>query len=139
VTDPTRTLTAAEAAEDLTRLSRSFERAFARFGAPGERRSPAERLAHDRSARRLGEHAAAFAALVPESVLLAPARAAGETGAADLPDDLRAALLVLDGAVDAIAARAGRVADGALRRLAGHVRADLAGLIADIDRMRCGG
>ncbi len=142
VTDPTPTLTAAQAAEELTRLARTFAQAFHGFGAsglPDAGRSAAERLTGDRAARLLGEHAAAFAALVPESVLLAPARAAGERGVPELPDDLGAALGALDAAVAALTSRAGVVADGALRRVAAHVRADLALLLADLDGMRRGG
>jgi hypothetical protein len=139
VSDPTRFLTAAGAAEELTRLACSFERASSRFGAPGAGRTPAERLTHDRAARRLGEHAAALAALVPESVLLAPARAAGQERVPAPPDDLRATLVGLDDAVEALASQAGPVADGELRRLAGQVRADLLALVADVDRMLCGG
>jgi hypothetical protein len=81
----------------------------------------------------------ALADLVPESVLLAPARAAGGATPLALPDRPTEIVAVLDRSLGALAARATSTADGALVRVAARLRADLALLAADVDEMQCGG
>jgi hypothetical protein len=91
------------------------------------------------ASRLLGAHAQALAALVPESVLLADARAAGERDPLVLPEAPEALLAALDAALAEVLARTTPVADGALARVGATVRAELAGLLEAVaadDRKR---
>ena len=121
-------LTAAEATFEITLLARRFASAFAAFAHPGSDAPVGLVAALATASRVLGEHAQTLVALVPESVLLADARAAGAAvpieGAAEPLGELAA----LGRALDALVRRARPVADGALLRLATHVGADLAAL-----------
>ena len=119
-------LTAVDAARELTSLARCFAAAFASFAGLSTAGPVARRTALVVASRVLGEHAQGVLGLVPESVLLADARAAGAAAPIDLPADPVAALDELDRVVAALAARATPVADGAFLRFAAHVRADLA-------------
>ncbi len=130
-------LAATEVATELTHLARVFERGFAMLGARGATPAAlpsAERVVVATASRVLGEHAAAFAALVPESVLLDAARAAGAARPVDLPPDPAALLGALDASVASLVARAGPVADGALLRHGARARSELAELRAELAR-----
>jgi hypothetical protein len=144
VTDPRAApapfLGAVDAATELTHLAQAFEHGFRVLGDPaaaGE--APARRIALATASRVLGEHAAGFAALVPESVLLADARAAGAARPVELPGDARGLVEALDLLVASLADRAAPVADGALRRHAARVRSDLAAIVRDLDERVLGG
>lgn len=135
-TDPP-ALTAADTAREFTGLARRFTSAFESFAQwstiePEARR----RRVHSTASRILGAHAAAFAALIPESVLLADGRAAG--AAEPIPDAVDATTLLeeLDRTIAEMATRATPSADGAFLRCAMHARADLAAIrhaITDAD------
>ena len=127
-TDPP-ALTAADTASELTGLARRFTAAFESFARwstiePGARR----RRVRSTASRILGAHAAEFAALVPESVLLADARRAGAAEPIGGAVDARTVLEELDRTIAEIAARATPSADGAFLRCAMHARADLAAI-----------
>ncbi len=123
-------LTAADAATELTRLAGAFAEAFTALAsaaaAPGA--APGRRLALAEASRLVGAHALALAALVPESVLLADARAAGVVAPLALPDDPGALLAALDDALGAVCRRATPVADAAFVRVAAAVAHDLGAL-----------
>ncbi len=123
---------ASDAARDLTILARQFAAAFTTFAGSTSPGTDASRIGFATASRVLGEWAQAFAALVPESVLLAPARAEGAE-APFVPEASPLAMLgALDRALARISARATSVADGALLRAVAHARVDLAELRADL-------
>ena len=80
----------------------------------------------------LGEHAQVFVSLIPESVLLAPARALGAAIALVPAESPAGVLDSLDRALGELAARATPVADGAMLRAVAHASADLAVLGATV-------
>ncbi len=126
-------LTAHDSAERLTRLARAFSQLFTTLGVPHAELPAASRVARARVSRVLGEHAQVLAALVPESVLLADARAAGARSPLPLPADPAGALRALDRELAALLERSSPVADGALRRLGTRFRSELADLTRDLD------
>lgn len=129
-TSPTNPLTARDAATALTRLAGAFADGFGRLAdAAPAGGPPARRVALAAASRLLGAHAQALAALVPESVLLADARAAGERDPLVLPEAPEALLAALDAALAEVLARTTPVAYGALARVGATVRAELAGLL----------
>jgi hypothetical protein len=79
------------------------------------------------TSRHLGAHAAAWADLVPESVLLADARAAARALGAGTVDGLTPAELFdrLTADLEELLARSAPLADGAARRLARNVLDDV--------------
>ena len=122
-------LTAAGTAREFIGLARRFTLAFESFARwstiePGARR----RRVRSTASRILGAHAAEFAALVPESVLLADARAAGAAEPIGEAVDARTVLDELDRTIAEMATRATPSADGAFLRCAMHARADLAAI-----------
>lgn len=126
-------LTARDAACELTRLAAAFAAGFAQLAdAAATASSPARRVALATASRRLGVHAQDLAALVPESVLLASARAAGEADPLERPADAGELLSALDAALGAILLRATPLADGALVRAGTAMRAELAALAAGL-------
>jgi hypothetical protein len=125
-------LSAHDSARLLTELARRFASEFEAFGARAEHGPPAARVQFATTGRVLGEHAQALAALVPESVLLADARAEGAAVALAQVDAPLDALEELDRALAGVARRATPVADGALLRAAARARADLGDLVRAI-------
>ena len=126
-TDPP-ALTAADTAREFTGLARRFTSAFASFGRWSTTEPAPRRRVLSTASRILGAHAAEFAALVPESVLLADARDAGAAEPIGGAVDARTVLEELDRTIAEIAARATPSADGAFLRCAAHARADLAAI-----------
>jgi hypothetical protein len=125
-------LSASDTARELTLLARCFGAAFTSFAEQSQHGPPAARVGFATASRVLGEHAQAFAALVPESVLLAPARADGATALLPAGASTDAVLEGLDRSLTALQARATPVADGAVLRAASRARADLAHLGASL-------
>lgn len=116
-------LAAADATRRLTELARRAAAVFAsEAAAAADRRlDAAARARHAVCSRLVGAHAAAWDALVPESVLLAPV--AADAAAAPLPD--AGSLVAYRAAVEALAAAASPVADGAAVRVARAVLTEL--------------
>lgn len=86
----------------------------------------ARRIALASASRVLGEYAQLVVALVPESVLLADARALGAAAANDYPRDAEALVVALERDLAAVVAPASAVADAALLRLVPQVASGLA-------------
>jgi hypothetical protein len=117
-----------DAAREYTRLARVCEQLFAALGALAPQLpSPTAAVAAATMARRLGAHAAAWAELVPESVLLEDARAAAPAVPAIEPawDPVHAAIDALRADLERLLTRTTTVADGAARRVARAMLADL--------------
>jgi hypothetical protein len=118
-----------DAAAEYTRLAAASESLFRTLGALAPTLpSPRAVVAAATLARRLGTHAAAWAELVPESVLLDEARRSAPAApdvAGDWPS-VAAGLQHLRAALDALLERTTALADAPARRLAGQVLADLA-------------
>lgn len=121
-------LAASDAARELTFLARRFAAAFEWFASRATLGPSGLRIRSATASRVLGEHAQAFAALVPESVLLAPARAEG--AAAELAPEASAGAVLesLQRAITEISGRATPMADGALLRAVGRARVDVSDL-----------
>jgi hypothetical protein len=117
-----------DAAREYTRLARECDALFAALGALAPRLEPdAAANAAAWLARRLGDHATAWAALVPESVLLADARDAAPDVAAIDPDvaSVLPRLQRLRDDLAEILTRTTEVADAAARREARATGADV--------------
>ena len=121
-------LTAAGTAREFIALARRFTLAFESFARWSTTEPAARRRVLSTASRVLGGHAAEFAALVPESVLLADARAAGAAEPIGEAVDARTVLDELDRTIAEMATRATPSADGAFLRCAMHARADLAAI-----------
>jgi len=129
-TDPVRTelWTQQDAARGYTELARRCEALFATLGrlAP-QLGSDAATVAVATLARRLGRHSAAWAALVPESVLLEDARASAQE-APPVGDGIDAALAAVDALrvdLERFLTRSSDVADADARALARAVLGDI--------------
>ena len=141
-----------DAAVEFTRLAACCEAVFVAAGEavggagePRVRADPAGTDARTKVAlagisRRFGLHAAAWAELVPEAVLLADARAAVSPApaVARTPRGVAEALAMLRDDLHALAARLSPVADGAARRLASVVLADLEEGLTALGKFRPG-
>jgi hypothetical protein len=117
-----------DAVATYAHLAHSSEALFVALGALAPRLDdPAATVAAATLARQLGAHAAAWAELVPESVLLADARAAtpGPSGVDAEWGAVHRAIDELRADLGALLDRTSPVADGAARRLARAVLADL--------------
>jgi hypothetical protein len=117
-----------DAVREYTRLSRASESLFVALGELAPRLpDPKATVAAATLARRLGAHAATWAALVPESVLLAEARAATAPLAPIDPEDgaVHRAIDALRADLETLLTRTSPVADGAARRVAREVMGDL--------------
>ncbi len=138
-------VSAVEAARTFEALALALETLFADVGAwVRDSADPSVAVALATVSRRLGEQAVAWRALVPESVLLADARAAAHAaaaagsvwGAAGVPRPgagdaervrlLRSVLADLGAHAAALAVRLSPVADGAAARQASVLAVDLA-------------
>ncbi len=122
-------LTAADTAREFTGVARRFTLACEMFARWSATEPAARRRVRSTASRILGAHAAEFAALVPESVLLADARAAGVAEPIVEAVDARTVLEELDRTIAEMATRATPSADGAFLRCAMHARADLAAIL----------
>jgi hypothetical protein len=125
-----------DAAREYTRLARQCEALFTALGTMAPRLDPpASAAAASQLARRLGEHAATWAGLVPESVLLADERASAASASAIEPTlaAVVAAVAELRDDLDALLTRTTEVADGAARRAARSTCVDIDDAI---DRLR---
>lgn len=121
-------LSASDAARELTVLARRFAAAFEWFAARATVGPSESRVRSATASRVLGEHAQAFAALVPESVLLAPARADGAAAVLAPHASSGAVLESLHRAITEISGRATPIADGALVRAVGPALVDVTDL-----------
>jgi len=119
-------LTAAEAAFALSRLGEGLAAAFETIAVSSASAYGVRRVALASRSRVLGEHAQSVVTLVPESVLLADARALGSVAANDYPRDAEALVVALERDLATISAQASEVADAALLRLIPQVASDLA-------------
>lgn len=123
---------ASDAARELTVLARRFTAGFEFFAASAADATTGSRIGLSTGSRMLGEHAQVFVSLIPESVLLAPARALGAAIALVPAASPAGVLDSLDRALGELAARATPVADGAMLRAVAHASADLAVLGATV-------
>lgn len=122
-----RFLTAVDAATELGVLARHFAAAFdsfARLSADRERPA-ADRVWLATFSRLCGQCAQTLADLVPESVLLADARAAAESAPVVLPEDPHEALDALIDQLKGLIARADPVANAPVLRSATAMVRDL--------------
>jgi hypothetical protein len=117
-----------DAAREYTRLAQACEQLFVALGSLAPQLpSPAAAVAAATMARRLGAHAGAWAELVPESVLLEEARASAPAVPPVEPawGPVHAAIDSLRADLQLLLTRTSVVADGAARRVARAVLADL--------------
>jgi hypothetical protein len=116
-----------DAAGEYTRLAGACEALFAALGALAPQLPPSSAVPAATLARRMGAHAAAWAELVPESILLAEARDAAPSVVPIEPAwvPVHAAIEALRRDLGALLTRSSPVADGAARRVARAVLADL--------------
>ena len=125
---PAELWTQQDAARGYTELTRRCEALFVALGrlAP-QLESDAATVAAATLARRLGRHSAAWAALVPESVLLEDARASAQEAApvGDSIDEALAAVDALRADLQQFRTRSSDVADADARALARVVLGDI--------------
>ena len=121
-------LSASDAARELTVLARRFAAAFEWFASRATVGPSELRVRFATASRVLGEHAQTFAALVPESALLALARADGAAAELAPHASSGAVLESLHRAITEISGLATPIADGALVRAVGSALVDVADL-----------
>lgn len=134
--DETNFFSQRDAAREYTRLAHVCGELFAALGAVAPRLEPAAATAAGAQlSRRLGQHAARWAELVPESVLLAPERDDAGSTLTTVQPTLPAVLAGLDDLrvdLETLLTRTSDVADGAARRAARSTVADIDDALRDL-------